>query len=78
MAEKKLANNSLTEATAVITTNLRHERKMSVGLLLMLKKILYAGPKYFDKLKPDPGPTRKARLITLHHVKSFILRVLLA
>jgi len=34
---------------------------MLVGLLLMLKKNLYAGPKYFDKLKPDPGPTRKAR-----------------
>jgi len=20
-------------------------------------KVLYAGPKYFDKLKPEPGPT---------------------
>ena len=58
---KKLTITSLTEATAVITTNLRHERKMSVGLFLMLKKNMYAGPKYFDKLKPDPGPTRKAR-----------------
>jgi len=27
----------------------------------MLKKNMYAGPKYFDKLNPDPGPTRKAR-----------------
>jgi len=23
---------------------------------------LYAGPKYLDKLKPEPGPNRKARL----------------
>ena len=22
---------------------------------------LYAGPKYFDKLKPEPGPTRKTQ-----------------
>jgi len=25
------------------------------------KKVVYAGPKYFDKLKLEPGPTRKAR-----------------
>ena len=25
------------------------------------KKVLCIGPKYFDKLEPDPGPTRKAR-----------------
>jgi len=25
------------------------------------KKILYAGPKHFDKLKPQPDLTRKAR-----------------
>ena len=23
--------------------------------------LLYAGPKHFDKIKPEPGPTRKAR-----------------
>jgi len=35
-----------------------------------------AGPKYFDKLKPELGLKSPARLITLHHVKNFILRVL--
>jgi len=39
---------------------------------------LYAGPKYLDKLKPEPGPKSPARLTTLHHVKSVILRALLA
>jgi len=27
----------------------------------MLQKFLYADPKYLDKLKPEPGPTWKAR-----------------
>jgi len=44
------------------------------------EKVLYVGPKYLDKLKPEPSPTRKARpdIVTLHHVKSLILIVLLA
>jgi len=25
------------------------------------KKVLYAGPKHFDKLKPEPRPTRNVR-----------------
>jgi len=25
------------------------------------KKLVYAGPKHFDKLELEPGPTRKAR-----------------
>jgi len=28
----------------------------------MLQKVLYADPKYLDKLKPEPGPTLKSRL----------------
>ena len=27
----------------------------------MLQKVLYADPNYLDKLKPEPGPTWKAR-----------------
>jgi len=43
------------------------------------KKVLYVGPKYLDKLKHEPSPTRKTGPdITLHRVKSFILIVLIA
>ena len=41
------------------------------------KKVLYAGPKYFDKLSPSPARSEKPGLTTPHHVKSFILLVLL-
>ena len=39
---------------------------------------MYAGPKYFDKLKLESSQTRKAWAwpTTLYHVKGFILRVL--
>jgi len=77
---RKLLNTSLTEVTAVSTTNLRHEKKV-----VTLKKVLYAGPKLarniLTNVRPSPAqpePKSPARLITLHRVKSFILRVLLA
>ena len=57
------------------TTTLRHERKKS--LLLMLYNVLDAGPKLARNILTNFSPST-ARLRTLHHVKSFILRVLLA
>ena len=56
---KTITITSLTEVTAVSTINLRHERKKS--LLLTLWKSLYAGRKYFDKLKPEPGLLREVQ-----------------
>jgi len=59
---------SLTEVTAVSTTNVRHERKNRYSECY--KKVLYAGPKHFDKLKPEPGPKSPARLTTLDSMTS--------
>jgi len=36
-------------------------RKKKIVTPNAIKKVLYAGPKYFDKLKPKSGPIRKAR-----------------
>jgi len=36
-------------------------RKNKVVTPNAIKNVLYADPKYFDKLKPEPGPTRKTR-----------------
>jgi len=58
---RKIAITSLTEVTAVSTTNLRHERKKS--LLVMLQKVLYAGSKLarniLTKLSPRPARPEK-------------------
>jgi len=45
--------------------------------VVTLKKVLYAGPKYFDELTPEPSSTRTEKPGQTN-VKSFILRVLLA
>jgi len=58
LAEGKITITSLTEVTAVSTTNLRHERKKS--LLLLLQKSFVCMLEIFEKLKPEPGPIRKA------------------
>jgi len=47
------------------------------------KKVVYAGPKYFDTLKCEPGPIRPEKPSPTYNpapcfVKSFILRVLRA
>jgi len=58
---KKITITSLKEVTAVSTTNLLHERKKSLLIMLYCKKVVYAGQKYFSKLNPEPGLIRKAR-----------------
>jgi len=51
--------------------------------IVCYKKVVYAGPKYFDTLKSEPGPIRPEKLGPTYNsatcfVKSFILRVLRA
>jgi len=67
---RKIAITSLTEVTAVRTTNLRHKRK---NPLLDIKTFCMQARNILTNLSPSP-----ARVITLHHIKRFTLRVLFA
>ena len=55
---RKVTITALTEVTAVSTTNLRHERKKSnKSLIIMLQKILYAGPKLTRNILTNSSPS---------------------
>jgi len=59
LAEKN--HNHFTHRSYHDEHNKSTSRKKQIVTLNAIKKALYAGPTYFDKLKPEPCPIRKAR-----------------